>query len=273
MPWTAPKTYVAGAILTAAEKNTYERDNMIMLRAGGFALAGQQANDLMRASGADQWTRIASANNGVLITSGAGVPSIGTTLPNAVQDAITRLGTVTTGSFPAANITGTLPDAVQDLITRLGIIVSASISANLLTAGTLVGDFGTTGGIAAVGEVRTANAFSAAPISWDVGGLATGNLAVTTITKFIGTPTVQQGIHPLYTMPDTGTYNEGRIVCLVNALATSTDILRLMHNANGGNAGAVLFTSTSANVDLAWGKAAIFVLAVINGTARWVQVI
>lgn len=29
--WTSPKTYTAGAALTAAEKNTYERDNMLYL--------------------------------------------------------------------------------------------------------------------------------------------------------------------------------------------------------------------------------------------------
>jgi hypothetical protein len=40
------------------------------------------------------WVCLASANNGVWITSAAGVPSISSTLPNAVQDNITRLGTI-----------------------------------------------------------------------------------------------------------------------------------------------------------------------------------
>ena len=40
MAWTAPKTYISGAVLTAAEKNTYERDNMIALRGGGPARLG-----------------------------------------------------------------------------------------------------------------------------------------------------------------------------------------------------------------------------------------
>jgi len=40
------------------------------------------------------YSGLATANNGVLITSAGGVPSIGSTLPNAVQDNITRLGTV-----------------------------------------------------------------------------------------------------------------------------------------------------------------------------------
>ncbi len=41
MAWTAPKTYVAGAVLTAAELNTYERDNMLALRSGSVAMTGQ----------------------------------------------------------------------------------------------------------------------------------------------------------------------------------------------------------------------------------------
>lgn len=40
------------------------------------------------------WTVLPSANNSVWVTSAAGVPSLSTTLPNAVQDNITRLGTI-----------------------------------------------------------------------------------------------------------------------------------------------------------------------------------
>jgi hypothetical protein len=49
------------------------------------------ANSLVYST-ATQFALLASANNGVLITSGAGVPSISSTLPTAVQANITQLG-------------------------------------------------------------------------------------------------------------------------------------------------------------------------------------
>lgn len=62
------------------------------------------ANQILYSSGTNTITGLATGNNGVLITSGAGVPSISSTLPNAVQDNITRLGTVTTGTWNAGVI-------------------------------------------------------------------------------------------------------------------------------------------------------------------------
>jgi hypothetical protein len=55
------------------------------------------ANQILYSSSNDNITGLATGNNGVLITSGTGVPSISSTLPNAVQDNITRLGTITSG--------------------------------------------------------------------------------------------------------------------------------------------------------------------------------
>lgn len=50
------------------------------------------ANQLLYSSATNTVTGLASANNSVLITSAAGVPSISATLPSAVQQNITRLG-------------------------------------------------------------------------------------------------------------------------------------------------------------------------------------
>lgn len=68
------------------------------------------------------WTVLSSANNGVWITSAAGVPSIGATLPNAVQDNITRLGTIVSGTWTGTAIgatfggTGQTSYAVGDIL-------------------------------------------------------------------------------------------------------------------------------------------------------------
>ena len=48
---------------------------------------------------------LATANNGVLITSGAGAPSISSTLPTAVQGNITSLGTITSLTANALTVT------------------------------------------------------------------------------------------------------------------------------------------------------------------------
>ncbi len=47
---------------------------------------------------------LATANDGVLVTSGTGVPSISSTLPSATQLNITSLGTVTTGTWQGTTI-------------------------------------------------------------------------------------------------------------------------------------------------------------------------
>lgn len=59
--------------------------------------ATNSANTLLYASSANVMSALATGNNGVLITSGAGVPSIGSTLPTGVQTNITQLGTITVG--------------------------------------------------------------------------------------------------------------------------------------------------------------------------------
>lgn len=62
------------------------------------AFGGTNNSTVVRLSGV--WTVLSSANSGVWITSAAGVPSISSTLPNAVQDNITRLGTIANVGAP-----------------------------------------------------------------------------------------------------------------------------------------------------------------------------
>jgi hypothetical protein len=49
---------------------------------------------------------LATANNGILITSSGGVPSISSTLPNAVQGNITSVGTIASGTWNGGIING-----------------------------------------------------------------------------------------------------------------------------------------------------------------------
>ena len=76
---------------------------------GALAIANlTTANDLLFVTSAGNAGPLATANNGVLITSALGVPSISAALPSAVQSNITALGAVTSGSLSGlSSITNT----------------------------------------------------------------------------------------------------------------------------------------------------------------------
>lgn len=61
--------------------------------------ASTTANQILYSSATNTVVGLATANNGVLITSGAGIPSISSTLPSAVQSNITTVGTITSGTW------------------------------------------------------------------------------------------------------------------------------------------------------------------------------
>ncbi len=71
---------------------------------GGTGLGSTTANQILYSSATSVIAGLSTANDGTLITSGAGVPSISSTLPTAVQGNITSLGTLTSlSSAPAVS--------------------------------------------------------------------------------------------------------------------------------------------------------------------------
>ena len=71
MAWTAPKTFVSGAILTAAELNTHLRDNLNETCPNTAAAAG----DLVYADGANSMgSRVSIGNAGALLASTGTAP-------------------------------------------------------------------------------------------------------------------------------------------------------------------------------------------------------
>jgi len=63
-------------------------------------------NDILYSSSNNVVAQITTANNGVLITSAGGVPSISSTLPAAVQGNITSVGTISSGTWNGSVISG-----------------------------------------------------------------------------------------------------------------------------------------------------------------------
>ncbi|HEX5430139.1 MAG TPA: hypothetical protein VFX17_03645, partial [Patescibacteria group bacterium] len=72
-------------------------------------------NTLLYTTAADTLASLVTGNNGVLVTNGSGVPSIAATLPNAVEDNITRFGVIASGSFANAALKVADTDASNTL--------------------------------------------------------------------------------------------------------------------------------------------------------------
>jgi hypothetical protein len=88
--------------------------------------AGATANQLLYAASTNAWSGLNSANNGTLVTSNTGVPSISSTLPAAVQGNITTVGALASGSLTTGFTAVAIPQG------GTGGTTAAAASANLL---------------------------------------------------------------------------------------------------------------------------------------------
>ncbi|HMZ92935.1 MAG TPA: hypothetical protein PLD56_00290 [Chitinophagales bacterium] len=169
-------------------------------------------NQLLYSSSANTIAGLATANNGVLITDSGGVPSISSTLPNAVQDNITRLGTVTSGTWNATVIG----------VTFGGTGISSYAVGDLLYANT-------TTTLAKLADVATGNAL----ISGGVGVAPSyGKIGLTTHVS--GTLGVTNGGTGLNTIAQ-GDILYGSASNTIAALAKDTNATRYLSNTGTSN--------------------------------------
>jgi hypothetical protein len=114
-------------------------------------------NQLLYSSSANTIAGISTANNGVLITSAGGVPSISSTLPTAVQDNITRLGTIASIGAPLGGTFG--GTGINNGSSTITIGGSVTFSGAFTFTGTITGNtsvtFPTSGTLATTGQVIT----------------------------------------------------------------------------------------------------------------------
>lgn len=75
MGWTSPKSWVTGYKVLASDLNTFLSANDTALRAGGLAVSGQSAGDVIYASSATQFIRLAIGSDAEVLTLASGVPS------------------------------------------------------------------------------------------------------------------------------------------------------------------------------------------------------
>lgn len=168
-------------------------------------------NEILYASSANVVNSITPANNGVLVTSSGGVPSISSTIPTATQDNITRLGTVASGVWSATAIgvtkggTGLTTVAANRLLyaSATDTIAGLASAANgtLVTDGSSVPSISSTlpsavqGNITTLGTITTATTFSNTTDSTSIttgGGIFGGGIGVTK-AMFVGGTTNQLG--------------------------------------------------------------------------------
>src|SRR5262244_3633966 len=92
-------------------------------------------NDLAYyASSTNAISALATANNGILITSAGGVPSISSTLPTAVQGNITSLGTITSGTWNGSIIPVLYGGTGDSTLTSNGLLYGNGTSAVQVTS-------------------------------------------------------------------------------------------------------------------------------------------
>lgn len=160
-----------GAGFTVALSTSTVTGTLAVARGGtGLGTFGG-TNTLLYTSAADTLSSLVTANNGVLVTSAGGVPSIGGTLPSAVQTNITSLGTVTAGTLN----TGVTVNAGN--VTWSGQIPGANVVAAANTSGAPSATFGV---VKCDGTTITC----ASGVITSVGGVATSvQVGVTTVTS------------------------------------------------------------------------------------------
>jgi len=191
-PTTVEKTFTlpdaSATILTSA--------SAVAVSQGGTGLNATTANQLLYSSAANTVAGLSSGNNGILVTSAAGVPSIGNTVgATLTMPSLNLSGTSNQLILQSGGITGTLtwsPATSNKTITLPNSSGTLALTTDV-TGATLSGDLTGTLGANVVGKI---NGISLA-------GLATGILKNTTGT---GVPSIAvAGDFPTLNQNTTGT--------------------------------------------------------------------
>ena len=163
--------------------------------------ASTTINQLLYSSSANVIAGLATANNGVLITSSGGVPSISSTIPNATQLNITALGTIATGVWQgsivalayggtAANLTASNGGIVYSTASAMAILAGTATANQVLLSGSSTTPAWSTATYPATTTINQLLYSSSANV---VAGLATGNNGVL-ITSSGGVPSISSTI-------------------------------------------------------------------------------
>jgi hypothetical protein len=183
------------------------------------------ANTILYASSANVMAALATANSGVLITSGSGVPSISTTIPATTQANITAVGALASGSLASGFTAVTVP---------LGGTGNTTFTAySVICAGTTsTGTFQNVSGVGTSGQVLTSNGASALP-TWQAGGGGGGGSSTTTAVSqashgfSVGNIVQSSGTADTYQLAKADTAADAEVAGIVSAVADANDFTLL----------------------------------------------
>ena len=130
MAWVAPSTRTTGTLITAAIWNQDIVDNELALRAGGIAIASQAALDILYASSATQFGRLALA-------------ALQSVRKNAANNALEAFSPVEARVVESLSSTGTVND--HSLDGRSTLLLCSNASALVITGFSVVGATPTAG--------------------------------------------------------------------------------------------------------------------------------
>jgi len=177
---------------------------------GGTGLTTITANNLLYASAANTISGMTTTNNGILVTSSTGVPSIGNTVgATLTMPSLNLSGSSSQVIMQSGGISGTLtwtPTTSNKTITLPNATGTVALTSDITTA-PLDGDVTGTPGATVVGKINGAS----------LAGLATGILKNTTTT----------GVPSIAVAADFPTLNQ-------NTTGTANNVTGIVSSANGG---------------------------------------
>ena len=170
------------ALLNAASLTLGWAGTLAVNRGGTGLSTFGGTNTLLFTTAANALSSIPTSNNGVVITSALGIPSISSTLPITVQTNITELGTITTGVWNGTPIANTyLSNAsitIGSTAISLGSTVTTLAGLTSVTSTTFVGSL--TGNASTATALQTARTING--VSFDGSSNITVTAAAGTLT-------------------------------------------------------------------------------------------
>jgi hypothetical protein len=207
-------------------------------------------SQLLYSSSSNVIAGLTTGNNGVLITSGGGVPSISSTLPSAVQTNITATGALAAGSLAVGFTPVTVP---------LGGTGNTTFTAySVICAGTTAtGTFQNVSGVGSANQVLTSNGASNLP-TWQATPMPTGSVIQTVYGTKTDTATTTSN-----TFADTGltvsitpssSSNKINIFAMISTGAAATGVPQFTLRRNDTDANVLIGDAASNRAQITSGE-------------------